>query len=320
LRALGDGRYAAAASGRWPERLAQVEEFIASREYLAESIPFYAPDFGPDQFAAFLVGTALKSDPSSLEHNTNWFEALVDSWEGFKAGIDFDGPVWKGVLGYAKAIGEAARGKYLVGVCDLHSNMDALSALRDPQNLCLDILDCPELLDEAMRGVRKLYPFVYDSIREASGIDSSTGSLGWIPFWCEGRFAVLQCDFMCMVGPDAFDRFIRPALEEEAAFLDHCVVHVDGVGALRHLDGILSIGDIDAVQWVPGDGRPPMHEWLDVLKRVQAAGKGLQIYGVSPEQVKLLHRELSPEGVAYCVNASDAREVRELLKWLEANM
>jgi hypothetical protein len=141
-------------------------------------------------------------------------------------------------LGYAKAIGEAARGKYLVGVCDLHSNMDALSALRDPRT-CLDILDCPELLDEAMRGVRKLYPFVYDSIREASGIDLHR-LLGLDPLLVRRRFAVLQCDFMCMVGPDAFDRFIRPALEEEAAFLDHCVVHVDGVGALRHLDGILS--------------------------------------------------------------------------------
>ena len=304
--------------GLWAEHVAYVEECMASREYLAESMPFLSPDFGPDQFAAFISGSALKfSDGSG---GTNWIDPVVESWDGFEAKLNTDGPVWKGVLDYARFLAKAARGKFLVGVCDLHSNMDALSALRGPQNLCMDILDCPEQLDKAMAGARALYAPVYEAIREASGINGETGGVGWIPFWCEGRYAVIQCDFMCMVGPEAFDRFVKPALVEEAAHLDHCIFHLDGPGALKHLDGILSIDDIDAVQWVSGDGQRPMHEWLDVLKRIQAAGKGLQIYGVNPEQVKALHKELSPAGVVYCVGAKDKTEAEGLLKWLEANM
>jgi hypothetical protein len=303
---------------RWEEHIAAAEAVMDSREYLAETMPFISPDFGPDQFGAFLSGGTLNFSEGS--GGTNWLEPVVASWEGFEAKIATDGPVWKGVLGYAKFLAQAARGKFLVGVCDLHSNLDALSALRGPENLCMDILDCPELLDRAMAGVRRLYAPVYEAIREASGITGETGSVGWIPFWCAGRYAVIQCDFMCMVGPEAFNRFVRPALEEEAAYLDHCILHLDGPGALRHLDGILAINDIDAIQWVPGDGQRPMHEWLDVLKRIQAAGKGLQIYGVTPEQVKVLHRELSPAGVVYCVEATDKSEAEGLLKWLELNM
>lgn len=314
---LGELHYRRPAEGRWAEHVAEAEAVIASRDYLAEAIPFISPDFGPDQCGAFLSGGHLNFSEGS--GGTNWIEPSVASWEGFEARIATDGPVWKGVLGYARFLAAAARGKFLVGVCDLHSNLDALSALRGPENLCLDLMDCPELVDRAMAGVRRLYAPVYEAVREASGSDGKTGSIGWIPFWCEGRYAVIQCDFMCMVGPEAFNRFVRPALEEEAAYLDHCILHLDGPGALRHLDGILSIGDIDAVQWVPGDGQRPMHEWLDVLRRIQAAGKGLQIHGVSPEQVKSLHRELSPAGVVYCLEATDKGEVEGLLKWLEAN-
>lgn len=315
---VGELRYRRPVEGRWEEHLADVEEIFSKTEYLAEATPFLSPDFGPDQFGAFVAGSELKFSEGS--GGTNWIDPVVESWEGFEAKIDEGGKVWRGVQEYARFLAKRAQGKFLAGVCDLHSNMDALSALRGPERLCMDIMDCPELLDRAMEGVRRLYRPVYEALREASGLDGETGGTGWIPFWCAGRFAVIQCDFMCMIGPDAFDRFVRPALEEEAAFLDHCIFHLDGPGALKHLDGVLSIGDIDAVQWVPGDGQRPMREWLDVLKRVQAAGKGLQIYGVEPEHVKALHRELSPAGVVYCVNAKSRREVEELTGWLEANM
>jgi succinate dehydrogenase flavin-adding protein (antitoxin of CptAB toxin-antitoxin module) len=57
-------------------------------------------------------------------------------------------------------------------------------------------------------------------------------------------------------------------------FLDHCVYHYDGKGALGHLDDILAIPDIDVIQWVPGDGNPRSIEWMDLLHKIQAAGKG----------------------------------------------
>jgi hypothetical protein len=79
-----------------------------------------------------------------------------------------------------------------------------------------------------------------------------------------------------MVSPEISRKYIIPALEEEAAFLDHCVYHLDGPGTMPHLDDILAVKDIDVIQWVSGAGQPPMHTWLDVLTRCQKAGKGLQ--------------------------------------------
>jgi len=315
----GDGglKYLRAAKGRWSEELDLVDEHFASREFLAESVPYLSPDFGPDQFAAFISGCEMKFSEDSL--STNWVDPVVEDWASFKIEIKPDSPVWKGILDYSKFIAERAKGRFLVGACDLHSNGDTLSALRGGQNLCMDFYDCPELVEKAMNEVRKLYPFVYDSLYKAGGMNRETGSIGWIPFWCEDRYATIQCDFICMVGPETARKFIIPALEEEASYLDHCVYHFDGPGALPHLDDILSIKDIDVIQWVSGDGQKPMCEWTDLLKKILKAGKGLQIYSVGPEQVKRLHKELGPAGIVYCVDTKSRKELEDLLKWLELN-
>jgi 5-methyltetrahydrofolate--homocysteine methyltransferase len=210
-----------------------------------------------------------------------------------------------------------AQGRYLIGICDLHSNADTLSALRGPDRLCLDLLLTPELVDRAMREVRRLYQPVYNGIYDACELSRQDGTIGWAPFWCPGKFATIQCDFSCMVSPETARRAILPALEEEAEFLDHCVYHLDGKEALVHLDDILAIKKIDVIQWVSGAGQKPMWQWLDVLKKIQRAGKGLWIYEINAEQVKQVHKELDPTGVLYSVDAQNAAEIEDLAKYLE---
>lgn len=163
-----------------------------------------------------------------------------------------------------------------------------------------------------------MYPAVYNAIYDAGGM-KETGTTCWIPFWHSGKYATIQCDFICMVSPDIANEYIIPALEEEANFLDHSIYHLDGPQALPHLDSILSIKKLDAVQWVAGDGQPPQHEWMDVLKKVQKAGKGLQLWG-PVDVIKRYHKELDHTGVVYFPHGvKDRKEAEDLLLWLERN-
>jgi len=182
----------------------------------------------------------------------------------------------------------------------------------------MDFYDAPDAVMARMLEARRLYQPVYDGLYEAGGMAGQGGSIGWTPFWCDGKFATIQCDFICMVSPEIAREYIIPALAEEAAFLDRCVYHLDGPGALPHLDDILAIKDIDVIQWVSGAGQKPMWQWLDVLKKCQAAGKGLQIYDISTEDAKTLHRELDPVGVVYCLN-EDRDSILAFADWLVKN-
>ena len=145
------------------------------------------------------------------------------------------------------------------------------------------------------------------------------GTIGWSPIYCAGKSAVLQCDVSCLLSPEQGRRYVFPAIEEEAQFLDHCVYHLDGKEALVHLDTILSIDKIDCIQWVPGAGQPRTPEWMELLQRIQAAGKAVWIYDWTLEEIKAYHRELKPDRVAYQVAVSSPSEAEELLRFLRKN-
>jgi hypothetical protein len=221
------------------------------------------------------------------------------------------------MLELCRKAGERGKGKFLVGVLDLHSNLDWLAAIRDPIKLCLDLLDAPEQVHRAMANVRQLYPQVYKALYEAGNM-KGRGTCGWLPYFCEGRFATTQCDFCCLLSPAQFNQFALPALEEECDFLEHSVYHYDGPVALQHFDAIMGIKSLDGIQWTPTAGGKPMIEWMDLLKRFQAAGKNVFV-GCTAEELKVFHRELKPNLVFYSVGVGSQREADELLTWLERN-
>ena len=60
--------------------------------------------------------------------------------------------------------------------------------------------------------------------------------------------------------------------------MTHNIFHVDGKGMLRHLDRILEVPQIQAIQWVQGVGDDlPILQWLPVIRKIQAAGKGVVV-------------------------------------------
>ena len=291
------------------------EAFAASHVFLAEAIPFFRPGFGPDQFAAFF-GARLRLSPES--DDTSWVEPCISDWDqAMPLEIKEDNPTWQEVLEFTRVAAELSAGKFLVGQLDYHSNMDCLAALRGPGQLCMDMADMPETIDRAMAQVESWFGPAYDAVYEAGKMQC--GTITGIPAYSRGKFVAAQCDFIGMISPAMARRFVIPALEEEAAHVDHCIYHYDGPDALVHLDDICAIGDINAIQWVPGTGNGDHVDWIDLLKTFQSKGKGLEVFG-TPEQVKRLHRELAPGGVFYLVtDVESEREGRELIEWFERN-
>jgi hypothetical protein len=54
--------------------------------------------------------------------------------------------------------------------------------------------------------------------------------------------------------------------------------------------------------------------YIDLFKHVQAGGKAVQVWG-SPEEVKLIHRELRPEKTQYHTWAGSRAEAEALFAW-----
>lgn len=303
-------------NGDFAEAVARWEARASHLYYAGDAIPYIEPSFGPDQFGAFLGADLQRSE--GAYNSTSWAVPFVKNWEDvLPIRLDHDNPWWKKMLEFMRVAGKMSEGKFLVGMLDLHSNMDALASIREPQDLCMDLLDCPELIHQAMKNVRMLYPVIYEALYEAGNM-KGRGTIGWCSFYSPVRFAMTQCDFAIMLSPKIFDEFILTALTDESDYLDHSIYHYDGIGSLRHLNSVLSIKSLDGIQWVPGAGNKPQYLWTDLLIQIQNAGKSLHITA-SPDQIKELHKVLKPEFVFYDTGARNEKEADELIKWFVNN-
>lgn len=81
------------------------------------------------------------------------------------------------------------------------------------------------------------------------------------------------------MSPDNFREFIQESLRVQAQKADCVLYHLDGSDAIRHLDSLMEIEEIDALQWSSGDTAPDgtMEEWDEIYDKVRKAGKSLWI-------------------------------------------
>ncbi|MBI3970243.1 MAG: hypothetical protein HY332_03040 [Chloroflexi bacterium] len=297
---------------RWtdPEyAVVAAEARMAATYYGGEAFPLYWPNLGPDVFAAYL------GCPLEFGERTSWSVPIVDDWRTHPPlRLDPDNSWWRLTLAMTHLAVERSQGRYLVGLTDLHGGVDALAALRDPQRLCLDLYDCPDAVRRAVQQIIPIWVQVYDGPLEiVRRADPDNGTSTWLPAWSPGRCYPISCDFAALVSPAMFREFILPHLVAEAEWLDHVIYHLDGPDAIRHLDALFEVPQVRAIQWVPGAGRGgSMLSWVPLLRRIQAAGRGLHL-SVAAGEVLPLVRELAPEGLMLATTCRTETEARALL-------
>ena len=303
------------AGGDYAATLARFEHWAENTYFAGEAVPSVDCWFGPDQMAGFM-GAALSY---AEDDETSWTTPFVTDWTKVQLHLDeTPGTPWPELLKFVRRAAAQGEGKYLVSTLDMHTNMDAIRGIRGTQEMCFDVIDHAAEMDEAMRQVRALYGPVYDGVF-AAGRMGARGTTSWLPAYCEQRFAAVECDVICLFSVKHSRRYVIPALAEETAYLDHCIYHFDGPQALRHMDDILALPNIDVIQWVPGDGQPRTVEWMDLLHKIQAAGKGLYLYDWTIEDIHQHYHELKPEGVLFYYTAESPQEADDLLAWLAAH-
>lgn len=211
---------------------------------------------------------------------------------------------------------EAGEGKFLVGLADLGGVSDALSHLRGPQNLCLDLISHAEEVKAAGKDLQTLWFRCYEELYEIIRDNNEGGSFFYMGLWSHGKTFPIQEDFSCMISSKMFKEFFLPYVQAQARWLDHSIYHLDGPGALHHLDLLLDIPELDAIQWEPGEGARPMSRWIPVLRCIQASGKRLFCF-VEADEVLTLMRALLPEGVMFRVECDTKEEALTLIQYAE---
>lgn len=306
---------ATCADFRWsPEELIEkIDEGLSTLEFIGDGYPSVNMDvFGPGVLSAF-SGARLDNSSGQV-----WFFPKEER-EIADIHVSYDPDnVWsKRIRALYKAGYECWGGAVAMGMPDLGGVMDVAATFRGTENLLMDLYDEPE---EVLRLVSEIEKAWYDAYEDFSSVLNPPGRKGLWTDW-SGLLSpvpsyIIQCDFSYMIGNDMFQRFVLPTLKRDTERLSHTIYHLDGIGELTHLDSVLSLPGLEAVQWVYGAGKPgPMH-WLHVYEKIRAAGKRMMLIG-TPEETLDTFRAIGTGGF-YCRLGLDARDEKTAKALLDA--
>lgn len=260
--------------------VARYRQFCETHEFLGESFPNMTVDFGPGSIAGYLGSDIV------FNEDTIWFEPCVDDWEEapeFK--FDPENKWFKKHIELVKKCRELAGDDFFVDMPDLMENIDVLVSMRGAQDMIFDMVDDPEIVEERIAQVGKVYYEYYDRFHEIIKDENGGNAYTVFQIWGPGKTVKLQCDFSAMMSPDNFRDFIQESLREQAKKADQVLYHLDGPDAIRHLDALMEIDEINALQWTSGDAGPDgtQEDWDVIYDKVRKAGKSLWIKVYSGE-------------------------------------
>ncbi len=110
-----------------------------------------------------------------------------------------------------------------------------------------------------------------------------------------------------------FSDIFLPTIEKQLDHLDHSIHHLDGEGNFAHIDALMELPKLRAIQFLPGAGKPSPLHYMPLLKKIQDGGRNIHI-GLPSNEIESALSELSAKGLFIQTTCASEAEARELLK------
>ncbi|MEX0324914.1 MAG: hypothetical protein AB3N33_02370 [Puniceicoccaceae bacterium] len=285
-----------------PARLDRVKDIIKVQRYRGEAVPYQYVDYGASAMAG-----ALGCPMEFVDADTIWADPRFEDIEDvLEADIALKGLFWEKLEALTRGSLAFSKDHHFVSYFALGGVTDTAAALYGTENLLMDMVAEPESVEELMTRMADLWLEAKGKVDQWFSEAGQACHIGWCGVWAPGTTFPLQEDFSYMISNEMYRRFCAPSLERFIAALDYPMYHLDGVDALKHLDTLIGMPDLRAIQWQPGAGHEDLEQWIPILQKILAAGKSVQVYARAEEVVPIT-RAVGPTGMAYVlVDATEA--------------
>ncbi len=107
-----------------------------------------------------------------------------------------------------------------------------------------------------------------------------------------------------------FREFLLPALHRIVEAMPYPMFHLDGT--TNHLEALLSIPELRAIQWVPGPGREELAPWYGLIRRIKEAGKSVEVFA-RPDEIDDLVANVGARGLLIGCSGLSKEEAERLV-------
>ena len=291
-------------------RAEYLDWYVAHSSLMADMLPVANTQLGPGSLAAILGGVFEGGEDTIWIHpDPNYTDAIK---------FNPNHPNYLLHKDLLRTCKKKAQGHYYVGMPDLMEGMDVLAAIKGTDKVLLDTVMQPEVLEHQMQQINdiyfKVFDELYDIIREGDEM-----AFCYFSSWAPGKMSKLQSDISTMISVDDYRRFVQPFIREQCQKIDYTLYHLDGVGAMHHLDALLEIKELNAIQWTPGVGEPQggSPKWYDLYKKILAGGKSIMACWVTLDELRPLLDNIGGDGVHLEMDFHNEREVEQAMRIIE---
>ncbi|MDA3879487.1 MAG: hypothetical protein PF436_03785 [Prolixibacteraceae bacterium] len=283
---------------------------MSRNSYMADIPPVANTHLGPGSLSAIL-GAELGAGEDTI-----WIKHIEEA--GHELKLDPENKWWKLHIDLLTECKKLSNGNYYVGMPDLIEGLDTLGGLYGSDQALLKTMMDPNGLKQQLQTINDIYfevfDTLYDIIREGDEM-----AFCYFSLWAPGKVSKLQSDISVMVSEDDYREYALPYLREQAQKIDYTLYHLDGVDAIRHLDAILEIEELNAIQWTPGYGEPQGGDpkWYDLYKRILASGKSIMANWVTLDELKPLLDNIGGEGVHINVDFKTEDDIEKAVRIIE---
>ncbi|MEK6794313.1 MAG: hypothetical protein AABZ39_06030 [Spirochaetota bacterium] len=288
--------------------IARTMHRIDNTRYYGEAVPYHYLDLGASAMACTLGGRVEFVDTTTI-----WSHPSLNSLEAAADLIrDRTNPYYRLLIDTARRSAACAQGHHFIAPYALGGLLDTIAGLYGTEPMLIDMLERPSLLKKALENMKRVW---IDSFNEIASVISSGdhGGIGWAGVWAPGTTFPVQEDCSYMFSADMFREFCVPHLADIFDAMDYPFYHLDGIGAIVHLDALLEMKDLKAIQWQPGAGKERLHQWYDLIRRIIDAGKACQVYAHADE-VDDLVKNVGANGLLVICNCRDESTAHELME------
>ena len=279
---------------------------MAHKVWPADVLPVSWPDIGTVSLAP-----CLGAVPKYTKENV-WYNSCMTDPDTHPAfAFDPEQPYFNMLDAVLRKTVAQSKGHYYVGMPAVSPNLDVLAEVRGTQELLMDLIERPEWVHKKLAEIESVFTRVFDTFYDIIKDDDGAMAYGYFMLWGPGKTGLLQCDVAAMFSPQMFDDFVIPYLKQSVDYLDYSMFHVDGHQCLGHVDSLLEIEGLQAIEWTPDPQVPPggSSHWYDLYKKILNAGKAVWVANIDVDDVFPLLDAIGPKGVYLNVVSAEGQPI-----------
>lgn len=264
-----------------------------------DTFPRFTPAFGIPWVEA-IAGCRVRAAIGSL-----WAEPTPgDCRNHDKIRFAEDNPWLRKLIEFTQAMVELAGGRFSVAVPQMRGPLDTLAAMRTPEQLCVDLIECPEEVDEVLEALTDLWIQVGQAVLEVIP-PCHGGYCARMYSRTPGPVITLQNDVSTLISPGLYHDHVRPLDEKIVRSFPYTEFHMHA-SEHHQVDNVLKLEGLTAVEFTLEHtlGGPPLDKMLPLARRILDA-KPLILACLDVDTAQRCLRELPARGLCIMVATSD---------------